>query len=309
MMRLVTALLTCAVHVSAAQAAGDPSFGSHWHDGKAEIDGYRLTLVRYGEKRTGEAALIYVTEPFSDSKHVKVDDPSKNPRDTFDAFKLNVVRRFQTGIYDYHTMLSLFVRSADFSPVKAAFTSAEWCGQVYDETNFANGRVTRRFASYFEGESGDTSDDVPRGAIVEDNLFILLRGLNGAFLRPGESRTAPFYQSPFYSRLTHDRTAWTRATIARAAKPETVRVPAGSFSADVYEVTLANGRSARFAVERAYPHRIVRWSWRDASTRARLGGSDTGELTGTTRSAYWTQQKLGDERALRALGLTPIPGK
>jgi hypothetical protein len=272
------------------------------------VSGYRLTVRRYGEARVGEAALIYVTEPLSESKHVKVDDPARNPRDTFDALKLNLVRRFQTGIYDYHTMLSLFVRSADFSPVKVAFTSAEWCGQVYDETNFRGARLTRQYASYFEGESSDTSDDVPRGAIVEDNLFILLRGLNGPYLRPGESRQVPFYQSPFYSRLMHDRSPWTRATISRAPKPEIVRVPAGSFNVDIYEVALTNGRSGRFAIERAYPHRVVEWAWTDrGGARARLGGTDRGELKGTTRTAYWAQQKSGDERALRALGLSPVP--
>src|SRR5262249_10920006 len=58
-------------------------FDSYWHDGKAELDGYRMTIQRYGRPRMGRAVLVYVTEPFSKSKHVKVDDPSKHPEDTF----------------------------------------------------------------------------------------------------------------------------------------------------------------------------------------------------------------------------------
>src|SRR5436853_3101510 len=94
----------------------EPAFGAYWHDGKAEIDGYRYSVTRYGQARRGEAVAVYVTEPFSRSKNVKVDDPSRSPGDTFDVLKLNLVRDFQTGIYDYNTMTSLFVRSADLEP-------------------------------------------------------------------------------------------------------------------------------------------------------------------------------------------------
>jgi len=91
----------------------DPYFDSYWHDGKAELDGYRLTIARYGQPRAGRGVLVYVAEPFSESQRVKVDDPRQDPADTFDAFKLNLVRDFQTGIYNYSTMVSVFVRSAD----------------------------------------------------------------------------------------------------------------------------------------------------------------------------------------------------
>ena len=69
--------------------------------------------------------MIFVTEPFSDSKRVKVDDPRRDPPDTFEVLKLNLVRDFQTGIYDYNTMTSVIVRSDDFEPVKVTFSSDE----------------------------------------------------------------------------------------------------------------------------------------------------------------------------------------
>ena len=117
----------------AAWPATEPGFGTYWHDGKAELDGYRLTIQRYGHERTGRAVAIYVTEPFSRTKHVKLDDPSKAPGDEIGVLKLNLVRDFQTGIYDYHTILSLFAAEADFRTVKTAFSSSEWCGQEYEE--------------------------------------------------------------------------------------------------------------------------------------------------------------------------------
>ena len=122
-----TALLAALLAAAPADRAADPDFGRYWHDGRAELDGYRLTLTRYGQTRRGQCVMIYVTEPFSESLRVKVEDPSARPSDTFDALKLNLVRDFQTGIYDYNTMVSVFVRSADFSPAKITFTSAEWC--------------------------------------------------------------------------------------------------------------------------------------------------------------------------------------
>src|SRR5437868_2578401 len=113
--------------------ARDPEFGAWWHDGRAELDGYRLVVQRYGHPRAGQGVLVYVTEPFSIRSRVKVDDPARHPNDTWDVLKLNAVRDFQTGIYDYNTMVSMFVRSDDLVPVKVSFSSAEWCGHVYEE--------------------------------------------------------------------------------------------------------------------------------------------------------------------------------
>ncbi len=86
----------------------EPDFSSFWHDGRAELDGYQWNVTRYGQRRSGECVMIYVTEPFSESKRVKVDDPSRDPDDTFDGLKLNLVWDFQTGLYDYNTMTSVF---------------------------------------------------------------------------------------------------------------------------------------------------------------------------------------------------------
>lgn len=307
---IVTGLLViaCIAAAQTAAPANDPDFGSYWHDGKAELDGYRLSVLRYGQPRTAQAVLIYVTEPFSTSKHVKVDDPSKNSADTFDALKLNFVRSFQTGIYDYHTMVSLFTRSRDFSPVKITFTSAEWCGQVYEHLDFVGPRVSERFDSYFENESATRSLEVPRDGIAEDNLFILLRGLRGAYLDAGAKRSVHILASPFYGRLTHQPPAWSAASIERLARPETVRVPAGPFVTDVYVVRIAGQREGRFHIERAYPHRVIRWSWKGEGAGgpvSKLGGTDTGELTGSARLEYWKLHDPGDESYLNQLGLKP----
>ncbi|MGD8413736.1 MAG: hypothetical protein PVF33_05865 [Candidatus Latescibacterota bacterium] len=268
-------------------------FGAHWHDGRAELDGYRLTVSRYGQERSGHAVMIFVTEPFSKSKMVKVDDHTKNPQDTFDVLKLNLVRDFQTGIYDYNTMVSVFSRSADFEPVKVTFTSAEWCGNVYTELLFGSDEVRIRNESYFEDESGDRTIPKPGDLVSEDNLFILLRGLKGDYLKPGESVSVDYLPGVFFSRLSHKRMETTMGKISRRGDTETIEVPAGKFDTIVYDVAAA-GRKGVFHVEKQYPHRIVRWE---------LSPDVRGELTGSDRLQYWKLNREGDESYLKELGL------
>lgn len=276
-------------------AQGDvPSFDDHWYDGKAELSGYKLRIERYGQVRDGECVMVFVTEPFSESKRVKVDDHRKNPSDTFTALKLNLVRDFTTGIYDYNTMVSTFVRAETFEPVKVTFSSAEWCGHVFNEMRFYNGRVEGRYHSYFEDESGEYELDNPDRAVSEDNLFILLRGLRGHFLEPGQSTEVPYLPGVLYARFAHRRLAWSRATITRDPETRSVDVPAGSFDAIVYRVDPADGRRGTFYIEAKYPHRIVRWE---------LAPDVSGELTGSTRLEYWRLNQEGDERYRDALGL------
>lgn len=252
--------------------------------------------------------MITVTEPFSAAKRVKANDPSQNPADTFEALKLNLVRSFQTGIYDYHTMISLFVRSRDFSTVKVAFSCSEWCGQVYEEQAFGPRAVSGFLRSYFEDESGPINLPMRPGGIAEDDLFLLLRGLRGDYLPAGRSRSVPILQSPFATRLTHRPAGWVAAEIARSREPVRVSVPAGYFPAILYLVRLENGRSGRFWIEEAYPHRILKWSWTaPREARGMAGdGVDEGELERSTRLPYWQLNGPGGERYLRGMGLRPL---
>ena len=105
-------------------------FERHWQDGRAEVSGYRLSVVRYGATRVGQAAMIVVTEPFRVSARVKADDPSRRPSDVADALKMNLTRDFQTGVYDYNTMTSLFVLARSAAPSRSRRCSARPSGPV-----------------------------------------------------------------------------------------------------------------------------------------------------------------------------------
>jgi hypothetical protein len=306
MMAAIAALLA----PSLAPGAGgpEPTFESQWRDGRAELAGYRYSVTRYGQARRGQAVMITVTEPFSESKRVKVDDPAKNPADTFEALKMNLVRDFQTGIYDYNTMTSVFVHARDFTPSKISFSSAEWCGNVYEELIVGRNAVRQSLRSYFEGESGDRTLAWKAGGISEDQLFVLLRGLRGAIVKPGEKRVVPLLPSSFVRRLAHRPLAWVTASIERAPGPETITVPAGTFPADRYGVTTTDARRGTFWIERAGAHRILRWSWSSTAMGDRAGEAmESGELAGSARLPYWQLHGNGQESYLKELGLQPMP--
>jgi hypothetical protein len=52
-------------------AKASAAFRATWFDGTAELSGYRVTVPRYGELRTGELVLTYVTEPMNRSIHIR----------------------------------------------------------------------------------------------------------------------------------------------------------------------------------------------------------------------------------------------
>jgi hypothetical protein len=295
-MRLVAVAALLAL---AAAPAGAQDFWKQWGDGRAELDGYRLTQPRYGSPRKGTAVHVFVAESFSDSLRVKA-DPGKHPAsDVYPVMKLNAIRHFQTGIYDYKVMTSTFLRIAQGWPVaKVSFSSQEWCGHVWHQLLPRDGRVKGVFHSYFDGEADGTEDlDLPQRAVFEDELPVLLRGWNGEYLKPGESRTVPFLPSLMWVRLNHRPLAWTAATITRSAKPEEVTVPAGRFAAYVYEVKVADGRTLGFGVEAKPPFRLVRQTGPKGEELV---------LLGSTRLPYWKLNSPGGEKYLKELGL-PVP--
>ena len=112
-----------------------PGFWKVWGDGQAEVAVYRLSTERYGERREGYAVSIIVTEPWNTAKSVK-SDQHQGP-DIVPAIKHNLIRHFQTGVYDYHTMTSVFSALMSHKNVpahgglKVTFSAQEWCGQTF----------------------------------------------------------------------------------------------------------------------------------------------------------------------------------
>lgn len=298
--------------VSTAPAKIDPRFDakfwSVWGDGQAELNAYDLTFSRYNQLRKGVAVAIFVTETFSNTLRVKADPGKHGPADEFPVMKLNLVKDYQTGIYDYNDMLSTFValapvnRRLSATPTKISFSSQEWCGHVYSQLLFGekNTRLTQH--SYFDGEADQQRDlDYPEDGISEDALMLWARGMARPFLKPGAAGPANMLTSLETARGKHIPLAWAYQTLSRDASPQNLRVPAGSFEVEVFRETRKDKSWRAYYVEKASPHRVIKWETSEG---------EKAELLGSDRMKYWEMNKEGGEAALRRLGvsrMTPPP--
>lgn len=150
------------------------SFDDYWYQGKAEISSYQLTQARYGELRDGKAVLVFMTEPFSKSRQVKTG--TNNIEDVVPILKLNVVKKFTTGIYDYSILKSVFTPvnlKKHPNSIKVSTSVQEWGGHTYTQLNLQTYKYKVRLHSYFEQE-GDREYQIEQ-ALLEDELFNLIR--------------------------------------------------------------------------------------------------------------------------------------
>ncbi|MFT7113757.1 MAG: hypothetical protein ACI8P7_000526 [Candidatus Azotimanducaceae bacterium] len=176
------------------------AFKSYWYSGTAEISSYDLVQARYGELRKGEAVMIFVTEDFSKSKQVKLDNSKKNPSDVKSVLKLNMTRKFNTGIYPYSMMTAIF-SPVDLNtlqnPIKITCSSQEWCGHTFSQLNAREGKYELDQKSYFETE-GDLKEKV-KFTTTEDGIWNTIR-MNPELLPQGEFEMIP---SMVITRLLH----------------------------------------------------------------------------------------------------------
>lgn len=181
-------------------SAPDKQFNEYWYQGKAEISSYALEQARYGEIHQGSAVTIFVTEDFSRKKQVKLDNPQQAGEDKVPILKLNLTKKFNTGIYPYSMMQSVFTpvnTRKDPQSLKTTMSSQEWCGHTFTQLNLKGGDYLMSGFSYFESE-GDATQKI-EGKILEDELWNLIR-INPDKLPTGNIELIP---GSFFSRLRH----------------------------------------------------------------------------------------------------------
>ncbi len=286
------------VEAAEPRSQAPEGFWDHWGDGQAEIASYTLSQRRYGELRSGEAVLVTVTETFTAAQRVKSD--GGHP-DEFPVVKLNEVRDFQTGLYDYNALTSAFLpldgRLSLGLPTKLSMSLQEWCGHAYEQIVVDEASWHRTLHSYFDGEADqDERGELPAGAVAADAMPLLVRGLVGELLQPGETREVPWLPSLLEARLRHRPSVFGQARISRSEATETVEVPAGSFEVWRWEAKPEGGSSTTWLVEDASPRRLVAWS---------RGEDEQATLLATRRSRYWQEAREGDERIRTELKLPP----
>jgi hypothetical protein len=282
-------------------------FWRYWSDGKAELSHYAVTQSRYGEPRKADVFMIFVTEPFNLNKQVKADAPEANNPAQTTVLKLNRVKKFQTGIYDYSLMTSVFVPLAAYTTdnasfaagttIKVAFTCQEWCGTMFHQLNRVKNGVWSRSYSYFEPESDQQQTLMADSTLLlGDELFIAVREL----VRPldnnvSNGRVAQFYTTLERARFSHKPLAASQAGMQRQAVQ--ARWNGKTVEATKWLVSTGDGQW-QFVVEKAYPRRILSYQHSDAS-----GIIESGELRTTTRLPYWSLHSLRDESYLKLFKL------
>jgi hypothetical protein len=271
------------------------AFGAYWYQGKAELSSYALEQYRYGEKRDGEAVLIFVTEDFSKEKQVKLDNPQANEQDAQKVLKLNLTKKSVTGIYPYSMMLSVFTPVYDSIPaVKATAIVQEWCGQTFTQLNRRDNKYEARLYSYFEGE-GDQNLTID--AMPEDNLWTLLR-LNPDQVPTGDMKLIPGLLN---QRLTHEQL---EAEDARVSINPAQQSMAGFAAEDlkVLEVKYKDyPRTLRIFHTSAFPFEIAGWE----EVRYRDGGEEVSRAIRKEKliSDYWTKNRNKHEPLRQELQL------
>lgn len=284
--------LSCS-HTAVPQAAAvlSPEFEAYWFSGLAELSVFDLQQSRYGALRKGTAAMVFVTEPFSVRRQVKLDQPESAGDDRRDVLKLNMTRNFDTGIYPYSTELSVF-SPVDLSKgphaLKAVFSCQEWCGQVYTQFNRKGKHYAVQSYSYFESE-GDREEKLPV-TWLEDELWSVGR-INPDALPLGEVSIIP---SETYTRFLH-----------RDRKPE--KAMAAWLESDGgrhYTLTYASGRvlSIQFAAD--FPHAVLGWTetYRDGSGAGAAERVTSGTLRKRIRIDYWNHNAVADSIWRQELG-------
>ena len=278
----------------------DKDFNSYWYNYGAEISRFELEQGRYGEIRPGHVVLIFVTEPFLPDIQVKSDFKASREK-SIPILKLNLIKRFNTGIYDYSIMKSVFTpipsEQHPFSKtLKVSTTRQDWCGHVYLQYNLEEDHYKVKQYSYFEKE-GDKVVNIP-SVHLEDDIWTRIRidpktlPLGGIEMIPGS----------FFTTL---RMIDLKAEKAIAELTNTQDGERG----DVSQYTVGYpslGRTLSIRFNRNFPHDILSWSETYPS------GSGEGAKVLTTKARrthavmvdYWNKNSVKDLKLRKELGLT-----
>lgn len=246
---------------------------NYWYQGKAEISTFDVIQSRYSENRVAEQVNVFVTEDFSSKKYVKLDAAAAAGADRVPVLKLNAIRRFKTGIYDYSLMFSVFSpnQKALSHTLKTAWTVQDWCGQVFAQTNLEpDGSYRLRQFSYFETE-GDT-DQAFAPELLEDEIWTVLRIDPSRFSKFDAVSVLP---STLYFRFQHKPFKVEKAQIS---------IETGEKESILHLIYKDIPRKLDIRFETAAPYLILGWEEVDGGKL-----SSKGVLKKSILSDYWAR--------------------
>lgn len=291
---IVFALLSC--HSNAEEKFHETKeFKDYWYSGKAEITSYKLTQERYGQLHDGYAVLVFVTEDLSREKQVKLDNPSDAGDDAVKVMKLNLVKKFNTGIYRYSIMESVFTplfADRDPNTLKLTMSAQEWCGHVFTQVNLLDDRYRVRSYSYFESE-GDRDFSLEK-AFLEDEIWNRIR-LNPDALPTGEIRIIPGLT---ISRLKHQNPEIKTAVASLSRDEDTA-------DKMIYSLKFPDtGRNLQIVFEKDFPHKIDSWkeTFKNGSGNEQVTEAVAVKME-SVHTDYWNKNSIKDEVLRERLGI------
>ena len=256
------------------------SFKEYWFNGKAELTSYTLQQERYGEIREGHAVTIFVTEDFLTNEQVKADRSSSN---NIPVLKLNLTKRFITGIYPYNVMTSSFQPlDRKEHAIKVTHSMQEWCGQAYVQLNNRDLYQVESH-SYFEGEA-DLELTLEK-AWLESELWNLMR-ISPQELPTGKIRAIPSFE---FNRMRHRPIGIYEAVASLRSENDSL-----VYSLDFPELD----HGITWFMESNAPYRITGWDERHPN-----GMTTQARMSKTIRSAYWQKNRNADRILRDSLGL------
>ena len=269
-------------------------FNNYWYQGQAEISSFVLKQARYGEIRAGKAVLVFVTEDFSRSKQVKLDRPQQAGEDLSKVMKLNFTKKFNTGVYPYSMMQSVFTPvdlQADPHSLKVTTSSQEWCGHTFTQLNLQAGAYQVQSYSYFESE-GDQGQKLKQ-AVLEDEIWNRIR------IAPEALPLGSFHMIPstLTQRLRHTPIEVVKVKATLEAQGE---------DGMVYELVFSKGgRTMKIFFDKDFPYAIRGWeeTYRDGFGDKAQTMTTTATLDKTIKSAYWTKNSNADTHLRKELNL------
>lgn len=293
-----------------AATAVSPEFSRYWYTGQAELSRYRLQQNRYDDIHPGEAVLVFVTEDFLPTKQVKIEGGETDETPT-SVLKMNQIRRFTTGIYDYSINTSVFtpVAANQFPHTFKVVTSVQdWCGQTYTQLNLRGNKYQLEAHSYFQQEADQTASlEVVE---LEDELWTRLR-LNPKNLPLGKLRIIP---GTVAARLRHQPLRVEAASAELKPYRGVVFKPAqAGASLQAYTLTYPDTkRTLTIVFEQVFPYLIA--GWEDTyDGQMRFGNQTYGSAkplttrairTTTLKSDYWQRHTRADTVLRQQLGAT-----
>jgi hypothetical protein len=292
------------------RVAPSDAFLKYWKSGLAEISTYGGQEERYGSLRNEVSTLIFVYEEIDSKTRIKVESPKVPLSRQVPVLKLNRLQHFNTGLYDYSVMTSVFSGltgpgvQRPFDVQKVALTVQEWCGLVYQQAIPRGRNLNLTWHSYFESEGeGQRSIPIPAQAVYEDELPILLRELDGPWMQPGDSMQVSLYPREWRTRKRHQSPKFEPATIVKSS--ELKYVQSGRNQAAFAFTVRAPWDTTVYYVETQSPQKLLAWH---ASTGAYA------EWQHSVRKTYWLRNRpehepLRDELSLPHQPTPPPKGK